>query len=74
MPFRGTRYQGTYAPDDLHVLQAAFNRCCLLLEHCVITHESREALARAIIRAYESGEHDPDKIAEMVARLELARV
>lgn len=84
MPFRGNKYQGTYAPDDLQLLQAAYNRCCILLERCATTHESKEALARAIIRTealaraiirtYESGEHDPEKIAEMVAKLELARV
>ncbi|PWU72016.1 hypothetical protein DK867_16795 [Ochrobactrum sp. POC9] len=74
MPFRGNKYQGTYAPTDLRVLQAAYNRCCVLLEPCATTNESKEALARAIIRTYESGEHDPEKIAEMVAKLQLARV
>ncbi|PQZ26383.1 hypothetical protein CQZ93_20810 [Ochrobactrum vermis] len=73
MPFRGNKYQGTYAPNDLQLLQAAYNRCCVLLDRCSTTHESKEALARAIIRTYESGEQDPDKIAEIVAKLELAR-
>ncbi|MBR7654221.1 hypothetical protein KCX83_18030 [Brucella oryzae] len=74
MPFRGNKYQGTYAPNDLQVLQAAYNRCCVLLERCATTHESKDAVARAVIRAYETGEQDPEKIAEMVAKLELARV
>ncbi len=74
MPFRGNKYQGTYAPEDLRVLQVAYNRCCAVLDRCPTTHEDKEILARAIIRTYESGVHDPDKIAEIVAKLELARV
>lgn len=73
MPFRGNKYQGTYAPNDLQLLQAAYNRCCVLLDRCPTTHESKEAIARAIIRTYESGEQDPDEIAEIVAKLEFAR-
>ncbi|KAB2655743.1 SETD3 family histone-lysine N-methyltransferase [Brucella tritici] len=74
MPFRGNKYQGTYAPNDLQALQAAYNRCCALLDRCPTTHEDKEMLARAIIRAYETGEQDPDNIADIVAKLELARI
>ncbi|WP_139974226.1 MULTISPECIES: hypothetical protein [Brucella/Ochrobactrum group] len=74
MPFRGNKYQGTYAPHDLQALQAAYNRCCALLDRCPTTHADKEMLARAIIRTYESGEQDPYKIAEIAAKLELARI
>ncbi|MBQ0707300.1 MULTISPECIES: hypothetical protein [unclassified Ochrobactrum] len=73
MPFRGNRYQGTYAPGDLQVLQAAYNRCCAFLDRCPTTHVDKETLARVIISTYEAGEYDPEKIAEIVAKLELAR-
>lgn len=73
MPFRGNKYQGTYAPEDIQVLQAAYNRCCGFLDRCPTTHEDKETLARAIIRTFESGEQNPDRIAEIVAKLEHAR-
>jgi len=73
MPFRGSQYCGAFAPEDLQVLQAAYNRSCAMLDRCPTTHEARNQLARAIIRTYESGEHDPEIIAAIAARVELMR-
>ncbi|ANG97505.1 MULTISPECIES: hypothetical protein [Brucella] len=73
MPFRGSQYRGTFTPEDLQVLQAAYNRSCAMLDRCPTTHEAKNELARAIIRTYESGEHDPEKIAAIAARVELMR-
>lgn len=67
MPFRSSQYQGTFTPSDLQVLQAAYNRCCALLERCPTTHEDKDYVARNIIRIFEAGESDPEKIAMIAA-------
>ena len=73
MPFRGKEYHGTFAPEDLQLMQAAYNRSCALLDRCPTTHEAKNELARVIIRTYQSGESDPEKIAAIAARVELMR-
>ncbi len=73
MPFRGSQYRGTFTPEDLQVLQAAYHRSCARLDRCPTTHEAKNELARAIIRIYESGEYDPEKIAAIAARVEIVR-
>jgi len=73
MPFKGSQYHGTFTPDDLQLMQVAYNRSCALLERCPMTHEAKNNLARAIIRTFQSGERDPEKIAAIAARVELIR-
>jgi len=73
MPFRGTQYRGTFTPEDLQLMQAAYNKSCVLLGRCPKTHEAKNDLAREIIRTFETGETDPDRIAEIAAELELMR-
>lgn len=73
MPFRGKEYHGTFTPEDLQLMQAAYNLSCTLLGRCPKTHEAKNELARVIIRTYQSGEYDPEKIAAIAARVELAR-
>ncbi len=73
MPFRGTRYQGTFTPAELQILQDAYNKCCAFLDRCPTTHEDRDTLARMIIRTFESGEHDPEQVAAITAKMELLR-
>lgn len=73
MPFRGAQYRGTFTPEDLQVIQAAYNKSCVLLERCPITHVARNDLAREIIKIFETGESDPDRIAEIAAQSELMR-
>ncbi|PWL18694.1 hypothetical protein DKP76_06340 [Falsochrobactrum shanghaiense] len=72
MPFRESRYQGVFKPDDLQILQAAYDRCCLLLDRRPTTDEDSDKLARTIIRAFQSGQHAPERIAEIVTRPELS--
>ncbi|OYR16543.1 hypothetical protein CEV32_4176 [Brucella rhizosphaerae] len=73
MPFRGSQYHGTFTPQDLQLMQAAYNQSCALLDRCPTTHEAKNDLARAIIRTFQSGECDPGKIAAIAARVELMR-
>ncbi|MBC2885304.1 hypothetical protein H7Q97_07780 [Ochrobactrum sp. CM-21-5] len=73
MPFRSARYQGTFTPTELHILQMAFNRCCELLDRCPTTHEGREDLARIIIQTFESGKNSPEEIAAVAAKMELLK-
>ncbi|KAB0570831.1 hypothetical protein J3U99_12955 [Brucella pituitosa] len=73
MPFKGSQYYGTFTPEDLQLMQVAYNRSCALLERCPTTHEAKDDLARAIIRTFQSGECDPEKIAAIAARVELMR-
>lgn len=70
MPFRSAQYHGTFRPSDLTILQNAYEECCALLDRCPTSHEDRDRVARAIIREFERGIHDPVKIAEQVAVIE----
>ncbi|MCX2696768.1 hypothetical protein [Ochrobactrum chromiisoli] len=60
-------------PEDLQVMQAAYNKSCVLLERCPKTHISKNDLAREVIKTFETGESDPDKIAKIAVQLELMR-
>lgn len=73
MPFRGAQYRGTFMPEDLQVMQAAYNKSCVLLERCPKTHISKNDLAREVIKTFETGKSDPDKIAKIAVQLELMR-
>ncbi|MBV2143238.1 hypothetical protein KUG47_06980 [Falsochrobactrum sp. TDYN1] len=73
MPFRNSQYHGTFTPEDLQVLQAAYNHCCVLLNRSPAADEDKEKLARTIIRVFQSGEHVPEKIAQIVASSEFLR-
>ncbi|WP_095448789.1 hypothetical protein [Ochrobactrum quorumnocens] len=70
MPFRNAQYQGTFRPAELVILQKAYEECCVLLDRCLTGHEDKDRVARAIIREFERGIHDPVKIAEQVAIIE----
>ncbi len=54
-------------------MQAAYNKSCVLLGRCPKTHEAKNDLAREIIKTFETGETEPDRIAEIAAQLELMR-
>ncbi|MCF7644911.1 hypothetical protein KQ944_08490 [Bacillus subtilis] len=73
MPFQKSDYLGVYKPDQVNLLQSAYDETCELLGHCPLTDEDKNRLAHTVIRIYESGIHDPHEIAELIARIENLR-
>ncbi len=69
MPFKNAEYRGYYNPNELALLQAAYNRCCELLGRCPSSHEDRDRLARAVMRTFEDSGHDPELAAQKAADL-----
>ncbi|TPF76723.1 hypothetical protein FHY56_04310 [Brucella gallinifaecis] len=69
MPFRSADYRGNYNPNELALLQDAYNRCCELLGRCPATHKDRDRLARAVMRTFEDSKHDPEIAAQRAAEL-----
>lgn len=70
MPFRDKAHHGSFRPNELELLQQAYNEACVLLDRCPTTHEYRSRMAKSVIRSFEAGERDPYKIAEQVASAE----
>ena len=71
MPFRDEAHHGSFRPNELELLQQAYNEACVLLDRCPKTHEYRSRMAKSVIRSFETGERDPYVIAEKVAAAEI---
>ena len=63
MPFSSQGSYGAFSPEDVEILQNAFNLCRARLGHSSATDEELHELARLIIRSFENGERDPEVIA-----------
>lgn len=63
MPFSSQGSYGAFSPEDVEILQNAFNLCRARLGHSSATDQELHGLARLIIRSFENGERDPDIIA-----------
>lgn len=70
MPFREEIHRGTYRPNELKILQQAYNESCILLGRCPTTHQDKARMAKAVLSVFENGDHDPMSIAEKVAVIE----
>ncbi len=70
MPFRNADTYGTFAPEDLQILQETYNLTCEKLGRCPTSHKEKNKLARLVIRVYSSGETEPKIISEKAIDLE----
>lgn len=70
MPFRNADTYGTFTPEDLKILQEAYNLTCEKLQRCPTSHDEKNKLARLVIRVYLSGETEPCLISEKTINLE----
>lgn len=73
MPFQKSDYLGVYKPEQLKVLQAAYDEVCEILGCCPTTTNNKDQLARTVIRIFESGIQDPHRIAELIIQIEKLR-
>lgn len=70
MPFKKADIVGAYTPEQLHMLQQAYDEVCNILGRCPTSDENKDVLARAVINIYKSGEKDPQKIAKLIFEIE----
>lgn len=70
MPFRGAEYRGIYGPEEIALLQQAYNRCCEMVGRCPSSDEEKDRLARLVLRVFESSQHDPELVACNAAQIE----
>ncbi len=62
-----------FKPDDMRILQDAYNLTCEKLGQCPSSQSEKDKLAKMIIRIYEGGEQDPEEIAALVYRIRSLR-
>ncbi len=73
MPFQKSDYLGVYQAEELKLLQKAYDEVCKRLGTCPVSDESKDELARTVIRIYESGIKTPDEIARLIVQIETLR-
>lgn len=69
VPFRGDKYQGTYSPQDLAMLNEGLQICCGRFAPDEMTEALRNRLAKNIIAAFDQGASDPQAIADLAAKM-----
>lgn len=72
MPFKNGEVYGAFSPEDLKLLQEAYNLTCEKLNRCPTSHEEKNRLARLVIRVFSQGQRDPAAIASEAIALEKA--
>ena len=70
MPFSRDYYFKRFNTAELEMLQAAYLKTCEVLEQCPVTSPQKDEMAREIIQIYECGIFNPDKIAQLMFKVE----
>lgn len=73
MPFSRDYHFRRFTPAQRENLQAAYRETCEILGHDPITTPIKDEIAREIIQIYECGVSSPNKIAELMQRIESVR-
>lgn len=59
---RFIQVSGTFDPEAIRILSAAFDMACALIGHTPQPTATREAIAKAIVEAATLGERDPIRL------------
>lgn len=70
MPFSRDYYFKRFTAVELHQLQSAYLMACKLVGRCSVTTPHKDEMAREIIQIYECGVTGPEKIAQLMLKVE----
>ncbi|MFK4824830.1 hypothetical protein ACI0FM_08585 [Paenochrobactrum sp. BZR 588] len=70
MPFTNGPANGVFVPEDLVVMQKAYEITCNKLNICPKTYEEKNRIARLVMRVFRKGENNPHAIALQTVALE----